>query len=88
MDRIALIAPSLPLSWLRWFWWRFNVWGEIFGLLISVPLSAFVWFGLGGKDRPAWQPTLLLLGIGLGGSVLVSLLTKPESRRALLRFYR
>ncbi|MBN1488650.1 MAG: sodium:solute symporter [Phycisphaerae bacterium] len=84
----AMIAPALPLSWLRWFWWRFNVWGEIFGILISVPLSALVWFGLEWKDRPAWQPTLLLLGVGLGGSVLVSLLTKPESRQVLRRFYR
>ena len=42
----AMIAPALPLSWLRWFWWRLNVWGEVFGILISVPLSALVWFGL------------------------------------------
>ena len=53
----AMIAPALPLSWLRWFWWRLNVWGEVFGILISVPLSAFVWFGLDWKSRPAWQPT-------------------------------
>ncbi len=83
----AMIAPALPLSWLRWFWWRFNVWGEVFGILLSVPLSAFVWFGLDWKSRPAWQPTLLLLGIGLIGSVLVSLLTAPESQATLRRFY-
>ena len=57
----AMIAPALPLAWLRWFWWRFNVWGEVFGILISVPLSIVVWFVMGWKDRPAWQPTLLLL---------------------------
>ena len=73
----AMIAPALPLAWLRWFWWRFNVWGEVFGILISVPLSIVVWFVMGWKDRPAWQPTLLLLGVGLFGSVLVSLLTRP-----------
>jgi SSS family solute:Na+ symporter len=83
----AMIAPALPLSWLRWFWWRFNVWGEMFGILISVPLAAFVWFGLGWKDRPAWQPTLLLLGVGLAGSVILSLLTPAESRGTLRRFY-
>ncbi len=33
----AMIAPALPLSWLRWFWWRLNVWGEVFGILVSVP---------------------------------------------------
>lgn len=83
----AMIAPALPLSWLRWFWWRLNIWGEIFGILISVPLSAFVWFGLRWKDRPAWQPTLLLLGIGFAGSVLLSLLTPAESPETLRRFY-
>jgi solute:Na+ symporter, SSS family len=85
----AMIAPALPLSWLRWFWWRLNVWGEVFGILISVPLSAFVWFGLDWKDpaRPVWQPTLLLLGIGLAGSVAISLLTPAESRETLRRFY-
>lgn len=83
----AMIAPALPLSWLRWFWWRFNVWGEVFGILISVPLSIVVWFVMGWKDRPAWQPTLLLLGIGLVGSVLISLLTRPESDETLRRFY-
>ncbi len=83
----AMIAPALPLSWLRWFWWRLNVWGEVFGILVSVPLSAFVWFGLGWKARPAWQPMLLLLGIGMAGSVLVSLVTAPESRETLRRFY-
>lgn len=83
----AMIAPALPLSWLRWFWHRLNVWGEIFGILISVPLSAGVWFGLGWKDRPVWQPMLLLLGIGLAGSVLISLLTPAESPETLRRFY-
>jgi len=84
----AMIAPALPLAWLRWFWWRLNVWGEVFGILISAPLAALIWFGLGWKDRPVWQPTLLLLGIGLGGSILLSKLTAPESAETLRRFYR
>ncbi len=83
----AMIAPALPLAWLRWFWWRLNVWGEVFGILISAPLAAGIWFGLGWKDKPVWQPTLLLVGIGLGGSVLISLLTAPEPRETLRRFY-
>jgi len=83
----AMIAPALPLSWLRWFWWRLNIWGEVFGILVSVPLSAAVWFGLNWKSRPAWQPTLLLLGVGFAGSVILSLLTPAESRETLRRFY-
>lgn len=84
---VAMIAPALPLSWLRWFWWRLNVWGEVFGILISAPLAAFVWFGLGWNDRPIWQPTLLLLGAGFCGSVLPSLVTRAEQRETLRQFY-
>jgi solute:Na+ symporter, SSS family len=84
----AMIAPALPLAWLRWFWSRFNVWGELFGLLISVPLSSYVWFGLDWEgDSRVWQPTLLLLGIGLFGSVVVALLTPAESPETLRKFY-
>ncbi len=84
----AMIAPALPLAWLRWFWPRFNIWGELFGLVISVPLSSFIWFWLDWSPaNRVWQPTLLLLGIGLVGSVLVALLTPAESNETLRRFY-
>lgn len=84
----AMIAPALPLAWLRWFWSRFNVWGELFGLVISVPLASLVWFGIDwSAESRIWQPTLLLLGIGLVGSVTVALLTPPESPETLDRFY-
>ena len=49
----------LPLSLLRWIWWRLNIWGEVVGFIASFPLSYAVWFGLGPipafKDRPYWQ---------------------------------
>jgi Na+/proline symporter len=83
----AMIAPALPLAWLRWYWSRFNLWGELFGLVISVPLSSMIWFGLGGKNWPTWQPTLLLLGIGLVGSVLIALATPAERSETLRAFY-
>lgn len=84
----AMIAPALPLAWLRWFWSRFNVWGELFGLVISVPLASFVWFWIEWEpESRVWQPTLLLLGIGLVGSITVALLTPPESEETLRNFY-
>lgn len=84
----AMIAPALPLAWLRWFWGRFNVWGELFGLVISVPLASFVWFWVEwDAESRVWQPTLLLLGIGLAGSVIVALLTPAESQETLRNFY-
>ena len=83
----AMITPALPLAWLRWFWWRFNIWGELFGLVISVPLASLIWFGFGANTWPFWQPTLLLLGIGLVGSVVVALLTPAEAPDTLRNFY-
>ncbi|RIK87907.1 MAG: sodium:solute symporter [Planctomycetota bacterium] len=84
----AMIAPALPLAWLRWYWSRFNIWGELFGLVISVPLASFVWFGLEwSADSRVWQPTLLLLAVGLIGSVAVALATPAESPETLRSFY-
>ena len=83
---MALIVPALPLAWLRWFWWRTNVWGEIFGVLISAPLAYYVWFVLEWRE-PFWQPTFVLLGAGLAGSLACAFLFGPESRETLRRFY-
>jgi Na+/proline symporter len=41
----ALIVFSLPLAWLKWFWWRMNVYGDAVGTLGSFPLAYIVWFG-------------------------------------------
>jgi len=56
-------------------------------LVISVPLASLIWFGMGASHWPFWQPTLLLLGIGLLGSVTITLLTPAESPSVLRRFY-
>jgi hypothetical protein len=94
----ALVLPALPLAWLRWFWWRLNIWGEIFALLISTPLAYYIWFirewtdaagvvHTGWSDKPFWQPSFLLIGIGAFGTVLLSLLIGPESKDTLKKFY-
>jgi Na+/proline symporter len=41
----TVVAFSLPLSWLKWFWWRMNVFGDAIGILGGVPAAAVVWFG-------------------------------------------
>jgi Na+/proline symporter len=41
----ALVVFPLPLAWLKWFWWRTNVFGEMTGILGAFPVGYTVWFG-------------------------------------------
>lgn len=41
----SLIVFSLPLAWLKWFWWRTNAVGDMVGILGSFPAGYLVWFG-------------------------------------------
>lgn len=41
----ALIVFSLPLAWLKWFWWRTNAVGDMVGVLGGFPSGYLVWFG-------------------------------------------
>ncbi len=91
----------LPVGLLRWVWWRQNLYAEVVGFVVGFPLAYLAWFGvpkvlqlvplLGAfpalKDRPYWQAFVVLFGIGLVVQVLVSLLTPPEPREVLVRFY-
>ena len=59
----AMVLFLLPLSWFRFFWWRFNVWGELAAILLGLPLSILIWFGPGFQGRPMWQRLGLLFGL-------------------------
>jgi len=83
----AMVVFILPLSWLRFFWWRFNVWGELTAIVLGLPLSILVWFVLDFQSRPLWQGAGLLFVLGFALTVLVTLLTPPESEEVLRRFY-
>jgi len=84
----VMIAFILPLAWLRFMWWRLNVWGEIAALAGGLPLSYVVWFVLDFAHKPFWQGFLLLFGCGWFVIVLVTLLTPPEHPDVLREFYR
>ena len=87
----VVFAFILPLSWLRFFWWRLNIYGEAAALIIGLPLGYIVWFPLGFSNEqahPFWQGFLLLFGLGLLVIVAVSLLTPPERIETLREFYR
>jgi Na+/proline symporter len=41
----SLIVFSLPLAWLKWFWWRTNAVGDMAGVIGGFPAGYIVWFG-------------------------------------------
>ncbi|MGE0132843.1 MAG: hypothetical protein AB7U82_32595 [Blastocatellales bacterium] len=87
----VVFAFILPLSWLRFFWWRLNIYGEAAALIIGLPFGYIVWFPLGFSNEqahPFWQGFLLLFGLGLAVIVTVTLLTPPERIETLREFYR
>ncbi|MGI8746407.1 MAG: sodium:solute symporter family transporter [Bryobacteraceae bacterium] len=86
----VVFAFILPLSWLRFFWWRLNIFGEAAALIAGLPLSYAVWFPLGfsnEREHPFWQGFLLLFGLGAVMIIAVTYLTRPESMETLQDFY-
>lgn len=84
----VMIAFILPLSWLRFFWWRFNIWGEAAGVLLGLPLGYLIWFPLGFSQKPFWLAFFTLFAAGWILILLVTLLTPAESPATLQEFYR
>ena len=87
---VAMVTFLLPLALFRFFWWRFNVWGELAAVGLGLPVAILVWFVSGLKDAGEITQGLSLLGV-LGASfailTTVSLLTPAESGETLRRFY-
>ncbi|OQB90202.1 MAG: Sodium/glucose cotransporter [Verrucomicrobia bacterium ADurb.Bin118] len=83
----AMVIFLLPLSWFRFFWWRFNVWGELAAVILGLPLSILVWFVLDFQSRPIWQGLGLLFGLSFAVLFIVTLFTPPESKAVLKQFY-
>jgi SSS family solute:Na+ symporter len=84
----VMVIFILPLSWLRFFWWRFNVCGELSATVLGLPLSILVWFVLGFQHKPFWQSTGFLFLLSILLLTAVSLLTPPEPEKTLVRFYK
>jgi solute:Na+ symporter, SSS family len=84
----AMVVFLLPLAWFRFFWWRFNVWGELSAIVLGLPLSIVVWFVLDFQHAPLWQGLGCLFGLSVAVLTAVTLLTPPESMETLMRFYR
>jgi len=87
----VMVAFILPLSWLRFFWWRHNVYGEAAAIIIGLPLSYIIWFPLGFSQtdkHPFWHGFFLLFALGWIVIILSDMLTRPEKKEKLKEFYR
>jgi solute:Na+ symporter, SSS family len=86
----AMVLFLLPLSFFRFFWWRFNVWGELAAVVLGLPLSILIWFVLDFQNtarHPMWQGLGLLFGLSFIVLIGVTLLTPAESQDTLAKFY-
>jgi len=59
----SLVVFSLPLAWLKWFWWRLNAVGDMVGILGGFPAGYIVWFGSDAVLPEALRTRLHLNGL-------------------------
>ena len=88
---VAMVTFLLPLAWFRFFWWRFNVWGELSAVILGLPAAILVWFVFDLKSQSAIAQGMGILGLLLLSIVLlivITLLTPAESQETLEKFYK
>jgi solute:Na+ symporter, SSS family len=87
----AMVIFLLPLAFFRFFWWRFNVWGELSAIVFGLPLSILVWFVFDFQNpakHPIWEGLGLLFGLSFLVLTVATLVTPAESEETLTRFFR
>ncbi len=89
----ALYGGYIAANVLKWHWWRFNGWGYFWGMISGIAAALGFTIALRGQAT-VWglEKNLAvfpaILAISLAASVLGSLLTPPDDRAVLKRFYR
>jgi solute:Na+ symporter, SSS family len=76
---------------LRWYWWRINAWSEITAMVVALVISLTIrWVAPfhGSEPTVFAEQTLVTTFVTTASWIAVTLLTPPESRETLLRFYR
>jgi SSS family solute:Na+ symporter len=76
---------------LRWYWWRINAWSEVSAMISGfvVSLAMQTAFGL-DKDQPRDFAWIMIATVSITTVVwlVVTFLTRPESKDTLVAFYR
>ncbi len=76
---------------LRWYWWRVNAWSEIAAMTTALIVSLSIRWGApfhGSEPVVYAKQTLLTTLVTTAAWVAVTLLTPPEPRETLVKFYR
>ena len=76
---------------LRWYWWRVNAWSEIAAMSTALVASLAVRFAApfhGSEATVFAKQTLVTTALTTAAWITVTLLTPPEPRETLERFYR
>ena len=76
---------------LRWYWWRINAWSEVSAMISGFVVSLGLQIGWGlDKDQPRDFAWIMIITVSITTAVwlIVTFLTKPESKETLVAFYR
>ena len=88
---LALGAGTGAVYILRWFWWRINAWSEISAMLASLVVSIFLqsYLGMDTSDAGVFARVMLItVGVSTIVWLTVTFLTRPETEKTLVRFYK
>jgi len=76
---------------LRWYWWRINAWSEVSAMIAAFVVSFTLQAGFRlDSDKPVDFAWLMIVTVAVTTAVWLSvtLLTAPEPKEVLLKFYR
>jgi SSS family solute:Na+ symporter len=76
---------------LRWYWWRINAWSEVSAMISGFVVSVLMQTVAGlDTDKPVDFAWIMIVTVSVTTVVwlVVTFLTKPESKETLVAFYR
>jgi len=76
----AFVAPNV----IKWHWWRFNGYGFFAGMVAGTAAAVLKIY----ISMPPVYAFMMILGVSFAASIIVCLLTRPESEEVLRSFYR
>ena len=82
---VGLSASEMSANWAQWWWWRFNGWGRVaasFGGGGAYLAMRLIW-----PEMTWWNRMFAAIAISTGLWIVATLLTAPERRELLQRFY-